>query len=137
MSEVGAVTGKLKRHPRAANYPSSVTSEVSIEDKLRAQAFFGRIGRNRQPISFFSGQAIVFNHYRLHEGARLTAGLKYILRTDILFEREGPADLSDSQRRAIELLQRAEVLETNHREMEAADCYRRAFKICPELEDCL
>lgn len=82
------------------------------------------------------GQAIVFNHYRLHEGARLDSGTKYILRTDIMFQRDNPAELSASQRRAVELLQRAEVLESSRQESEAAECYRRAFKLCPELEEC-
>ena len=33
------------------------------------------------------GTALIFNHDTLHEGLPVTAGVKYILRTDIMFHR--------------------------------------------------
>jgi hypothetical protein len=32
-----------------------------------------------------AGKALVFYHYLLHEGAAVTAGRKYVLRTDVMY----------------------------------------------------
>ena len=36
-----------------------------------------------------AGMALVFEHGLIHEGAELTAGLKYVLRSDVMFGRVG------------------------------------------------
>ena len=38
-----------------------------------------------------SGLALVFDHHLLHEGARLDVGVKYAIRTDIMFRKEQAA----------------------------------------------
>jgi predicted 2-oxoglutarate/Fe(II)-dependent dioxygenase YbiX len=35
------------------------------------------------------GRALIFNHHLLHEGAVVTAGVKYALRTDLMYRRGG------------------------------------------------
>jgi hypothetical protein len=87
-----------------------------------------------QPVA---GMAIVFNHQLLHEGQQLKSGLKYIMRSDIMFTKEviegevrNPKEVE-----AMRLFQEAERLECEKRAMEAAECYRKAFKLWPPLAD--
>jgi predicted 2-oxoglutarate/Fe(II)-dependent dioxygenase YbiX len=37
------------------------------------------------------GAALLFNHMLLHEGAPVTAGVKYAVRSDVMFRRRAPA----------------------------------------------
>jgi prolyl 4-hydroxylase len=53
------------------------------------------------------GRAIIFDHYILHEGEKLASNKKYIIRSDIMFKREGEATekmvkMFDFKKRAIE-----------------------------------
>jgi hypothetical protein len=36
------------------------------------------------------GQALVFVHWKLHEGAEVLRGRKYVLRTDVMYQRQAP-----------------------------------------------
>ena len=36
------------------------------------------------------GQALVFAHWKLHEGAEVLRGRKYVLRTDVMYRHEAP-----------------------------------------------
>ena len=40
-------------------------------------------------ISPRAGRALVFNHFLLHEGARVHQGLKYAVRSDLMYRRDG------------------------------------------------
>ncbi|MCA2981274.1 MAG: 2OG-Fe(II) oxygenase [Myxococcaceae bacterium] len=40
------------------------------------------------------GRVLVFNHHLLHEGCPVLAGLKYVVRTDLMFQRERPCPQS-------------------------------------------
>jgi predicted 2-oxoglutarate/Fe(II)-dependent dioxygenase YbiX len=42
------------------------------------------------------GKALAFLHLQLHEGAPVTAGRKYALRTDVMFRRPAPGDVRPS-----------------------------------------
>lgn len=79
------------------------------------------------------GLAIVFNHHRLHEGAKIIEGQKYILRTDVMYKRVDEK-LSEHLTNALACLQQAETLENANECMKAAEMYRKAFKLAPELE---
>ena len=58
-----------------------------------------------------AGMCIVFNHFRLHEGAALLSGVKYIMRTDVLYRRqEGTATVLTGDDEAKRLVQLAEDL---------------------------
>ncbi|PAA81921.1 hypothetical protein BOX15_Mlig003788g3, partial [Macrostomum lignano] len=82
------------------------------------------------------GSLLVFNHYRLHEGERLAAGVKYILRSDIMYRRITAAPQSDEKfREALRLQQEAERLESRGQADEAVKLYRKAFRLYPNLEN--
>lgn len=87
------------------------------------------------------GSAALFRDLVYHDGEPLKEGLKYLLRTDIMFERDIPIDFdsmygtldNDSKgRKALELAQR---LEDSGSSREAVTWYRKAFRLCPELEN--
>ncbi|RUS87648.1 hypothetical protein EGW08_004571 [Elysia chlorotica] len=80
-----------------------------------------------------TGLAIIFNHNRLHEGQRIEEGVKYILRTDIMYKNLRPSALSQNEDKAIELLQMADRLESSGKCMEAMELYKKAFKMSPEV----
>lgn len=103
-------------------YKDAVTGKYCAEDK--------NIICSVQPET---GLAIIFNHHRLHEGAQLKDGMKYILRTDVMFHNVDQ-HLSKDYSTAVHLIQQAETLENAGKCMEAAELYRKAFKLAPELE---
>lgn len=39
------------------------------------------------------GKALIFSHQLTHEGAEVTAGVKYVMRTDVMFKRRQQLDL--------------------------------------------
>jgi hypothetical protein len=50
---------------------------------------FYRTGRALQfAVRPSAGKALVFDHRRLHEGAAVRKGRKYVLRTDVMYRRE-------------------------------------------------
>ncbi|KAJ3217986.1 hypothetical protein HDU67_006886 [Dinochytrium kinnereticum] len=80
------------------------------------------------------GLALVFNHGLLHEGGSLKSGQKYILRSEIMYERVHRLEMTEEETEAIALKRRAELLESEGQAMRAVEMYRKAFKLCPELE---
>jgi len=42
-----------------------------------------------------SGSILVFDHELLHEGARLKEGVKYAIRTDVMYRHQGSTSTSD------------------------------------------
>jgi len=80
-----------------------------------------------------AGQALVFYHQIMHEGEKLLDGVKYIMRTDIMYTcmEEHLVDPKDDE--AVRLYQTAENLESEKRYDEAAAYYRRSFKLSPAL----
>eukprot|EP01126_Amoeba_proteus_P020954 TRINITY_DN2127_c0_g1_i5.p1 TRINITY_DN2127_c0_g1~~TRINITY_DN2127_c0_g1_i5.p1 ORF type:complete len:292 (+),score=49.01 TRINITY_DN2127_c0_g1_i5:62-937(+) len=81
-----------------------------------------------------TGMALIFNHHIFHEGEALKSGLKYIMRSDILFCREVPPEIPENETKALDLIRIAEVLEREGEYMEAVKYYRQAYKLCPELD---
>jgi len=72
----------------------------------------------------------------LHEGEDLHSGLKYILRTDMMFQRDPSTKraLNANQIEALALAKQAEAAESRGEVDLACNLYRRAFKLDPELE---
>jgi hypothetical protein len=91
------------------------------------------------------GDALIFDHNILHEGATVRAGYKYIMRCEVVYRRDAP-DLTsmtpearaqyEREVKAHEYLREAQRLEADRREMEAVEYYRKAFKLLPALENC-
>ena len=54
-------------------------------------AFYHPDGRPRFEVRPRTGQALIFVHLQLHEGAPVTGGRKYALRTDVMYRRPDPA----------------------------------------------
>jgi predicted 2-oxoglutarate/Fe(II)-dependent dioxygenase YbiX len=54
--------------------------------------FYGAGGVLQFAIRPFPGKALVFDHRRLHEGAAVRKGCKYVLRTDVMYRLEQDAE---------------------------------------------
>ncbi|MCP3061274.1 2OG-Fe(II) oxygenase [Myxococcus sp. K38C18041901] len=73
---------------RDRNERSLLTYLVYLNDGAEGGATnFLDLGRSVAPRR---GMALVFNHHLYHEGATVTGGLKYVLRTDLMYRRALP-----------------------------------------------
>lgn len=81
------------------------------------------------------GLAIIFPHALLHEGEALTSREKYILRSEVMYNRvSGGVEVADNVKQAMEFRKVAEELESEGRGLEAVVFYKKAFRLCPEIE---
>ena len=85
------------------------------------------------------GSALLFYQPgNLHEGLPLLSGKKYLMRTDVMFQRS--ADISDDQKLtsnqqdAIETYRKAQKEELEGNGEASWRLYRKAFHLWPELE---
>jgi len=82
------------------------------------------------------GMCIVFNHSLLHEGAQVTSGMKLMMRTDAIFNRESnnlDSNNSTDEEEAMQLLKLAEDLERSQQGDEAVKIYKLVAKKSPKL----
>jgi len=82
-----------------------------------------------------TGLALIFNHRILHEGEALRSGVKYLMRSDIMFERQSPPDIPDEEKKALEYLKLAEEAERTGDCHQSVEYYRKAMKLWPPLRD--
>lgn len=83
------------------------------------------------------GSCLIFNQNILHEGMPVISGLKYFIRTDILYKKiltynDG---LTPRQNKAIELYLNAIELEKNGNENEANSLYKKARKTYDDVDN--
>ena len=88
------------------------------------------------------GDCLVFDHLLLHEGQQVSRGEKYIIRSDVMFEKAPVVGLDEEaeeeerrQEEALSLYRAGVCLEEGGDVDGAIQLYRRAFKLCPEIED--
>ena len=82
------------------------------------------------------GLCICFPHNLYHEGDPLLSGEKFILRTDVMYHRSTPLIPDDQQSKLDEadaLMKLAQDFERSKQPEEAVKCYKRAFRLNPEL----
>ncbi|KAL2068485.1 hypothetical protein VTL71DRAFT_16583 [Oculimacula yallundae] len=83
------------------------------------------------------GMGAVFRDCLWHDGEALREGIKYLLRTDIMYEREVPFEEWDAigdGARGRKALAMAEGFEDAGNYDEAVKWYKKAFRLAPELE---
>jgi hypothetical protein len=93
------------------------------------------------------GDCLVFDHHILHEGAQVKSGKKYIMRSDVMYLKS-PHEVSEEMTE--EMIQKErrkeEAIRIFYEGMELEESgdvdggiakYRRAYKMCPELEECM
>ncbi|CAF1307558.1 unnamed protein product [Adineta ricciae] len=81
-----------------------------------------------------TGMVLIFQHELFHEGEAVITGKKYIMRSDVMYERVLSSPMSDKEREARDLVALAEQYEDQSRFEEATKCYRKAYKLWPDLE---
>lgn len=81
------------------------------------------------------GDCLIFDHKILHEGAQVLSGKKYIVRSEIMYQRTSEGDeLTDAQKQGRTFLAEARKCEELKDFDAAVKFYQKAFKIYPELE---
>jgi tetratricopeptide (TPR) repeat protein len=96
-------------------------------------------GRVLESLAPEAGMLLVFQHNIYHEGEELRGGLKYMMRSDVMYRLEDAENQDDSVAakqlaEAQELVNLAEQLEYQGRHSEAIQLYKKAYKLAPQLE---
>jgi tetratricopeptide (TPR) repeat protein len=90
-----------------------------------------------QPVQ---GSAAVFRDSLWHDGEEVRGGVKYLLRTDVMFIRDEPYDFDSlyadlgREEKARKALALAVRLEDGKNQQEALTWYRKAYRIWPDLD---
>lgn len=86
------------------------------------------------------GDCLIFDHKMLHEGAQVLSGQKYIMRSEVMYKKLPPdgtivanAD-QQAQEVAAQLYHEGMALEDRGDIDGAVALYRRAIKVCPDIE---
>ncbi|EGC34077.1 hypothetical protein DICPUDRAFT_80174 [Dictyostelium purpureum] len=97
-----------------------------------------RVGPSVDPSKSFTGCLIVFDQSLFHEGSPVLSGKKFIMRTDIMFEKVedlSPEELGeiDNEVEAERILQMSEELERSGNIEESVKMYKKAFSLSKNL----
>eukprot|EP01128_Nolandella_sp_AFSM9_P006583 TRINITY_DN3424_c0_g1_i1.p1 TRINITY_DN3424_c0_g1~~TRINITY_DN3424_c0_g1_i1.p1 ORF type:complete len:295 (+),score=45.75 TRINITY_DN3424_c0_g1_i1:89-973(+) len=115
------------------------TTNFVTDDSPLAKDEHNRFKAQDQYISYRvapeTGLALLFNHRFLHEGDYLKSGLKYLMRSDVMYKRIDPPVFDKKEILALELLKKASAFEDNREPEEAVKLYMRAYKLWPALEE--
>ena len=86
------------------------------------------------------GDVLLFDHKILHEGAQVQSGMKWMMRSEIMYRKcgsdqgEGLTDVDAKLAEALQILQLAKNAEGTGDMTLAVKLYSKAFKLYPELE---
>ncbi|KAL8272275.1 hypothetical protein Esti_003792 [Eimeria stiedai] len=81
-----------------------------------------------------AGNALLFYHSQMHEGRPVAEkSVKYIIRTDIMYERKEPRFTSPADKEAFALWQEAQLFAEKGKTDAAAALFRRMTKVSPAL----
>lgn len=87
------------------------------------------------------GKALLFRDDVWHDGEKVGEGIKYLLRTDVMYWRDDEFDFErlcegegDDERRGRRAMAIAEGLEDAGKGEEAVTWYKKAFRLWPALE---
>jgi hypothetical protein len=86
------------------------------------------------------GDCIVFDHHLLHDSEDILSGNKYIMRTEMIFNRISFTLIAEEREKvenALMIYQEGIELEKQGFVTEAIQKYRKAIKICPDIEMCM
>lgn len=78
------------------------------------------------------GSAIVFPHNLLHSGSSVISGVKYIMRSDIMYTTS--KHFTDDENTAYELFCKATNIEADDPQ-QAVQLYKKSIKLCPSIQD--
>jgi hypothetical protein len=78
------------------------------------------------------GDCILFDHCINHEGQQVVNGMKYIMRSDVMYKRT-ITDLT-AEERALQIYYDGEAMEEHGNVDGAILNYKRAFRLCPDIE---
>lgn len=78
------------------------------------------------------GKVLIFEHEILHEGSCIDKGVKYVIRTDVMYKRKEGPETNESIAKSI--YNKAVNMESEGKFSEAIKLYKEAFKLNPELD---
>lgn len=79
-----------------AGETSYITVQLYLNEKFKGGATRFLCGKRHYDVKPKVGSVLIFDHDLLHEGSKVTGGIKYSVRTDIMFTPQGSSTLSRS-----------------------------------------
>lgn len=77
-----------------AGETSYITVQLYLNDKFKGGATRFLCGKRHYDVRPKVGSVLIFDHDILHEGSKVTGGIKYSMRSDIMFSTKGSSTLS-------------------------------------------
>ncbi len=120
-------------HPVTKNHRSLKTCMVYLNSDFEGgETVFYFNEKYSYSLKADLGTCLIFNQNILHEGMPVLSGLKYFIRTDILYKKIASTQnetLTPEQHEALELYDQAIELEKDDKHSEAIEMYKKANKI--------
>jgi tetratricopeptide (TPR) repeat protein len=131
-------------HPDPINLRTIKTCMVYLNDNFEGghtRFYKGSLEKNDNSHELFYSlkakpeMCLVFNQNILHDGEEVNDGLKYMMRTDIIYKCIKKFNvLTDKERKAMRLYNKAVDLEADGKLDESLTLYKKAFHLDPDVE---